>query len=315
MNITVFTVDGKQYSNLDLCEINFSQACSVACDSLYFYFKSDEFIEEIDRVVAYNGDSLVFNGYCDCQKRYDTKNGYENYIYARSCASRLVDNEALPFTYNCPTATQLWYTLARDRGFKNGLPQVSSSDKYEITKGTSCFGAIRNFVELKTGKIMYVSPEKELKCFEPSDSVKSLNDYKVLSCVSIINRSEPLSRICIKKTADDTSYSFGMKAQLSDALKIDRAQYINLQALPQWQKETSVQNRLKASWDSYKVLEIKVSGFVEDRLFQRFSYASRGAVYDDYILTEKRYTASKNAEVTRLTLKKQMDVKEISYVD
>lgn len=315
MNISIFTVDSKEYTSLDLCEISFTQTAGVACDSLCFYFKSDGFIEEINRVTAFDRGNLVFNGFCDCQKRIETKNGFENYIYARSSAAVLVDNEALPFTYNCPTAAQLWYSLAKNKGFKNSLPQVVSTDKYEVTKGNSCFSAIRQFVELKTGRVMYVSPENELRCFEKSDDIKSLNDWNVLSCTAVINRSEPLSRLCVKKSNTDTAYSLNMKAQICDEIKVDRVQYLNLQSLPQWQRENGAVSKLKSTFENYKTLELKVSGYFDLALFQRFSYASRNALYDDYILTEKKYTFDKNGEITRLTLKKQIDIKEITYVD
>ena len=315
MKISIFTIANKEYSNLELCEINFTQTAKVACDSLCFYFKSNVFIEEIDRVAAFDGGNLVFSGICDCQKRIETQNGFENYIYARSSAAVLVDNEALPFTYNCPTAVQLWYSLAKDKGFKNCLPQVVSTDKYEVTKGNSCFAAIRQFVELKTGKVMYVTPENELKCFEKSSDIKSLNDYKVLSCTATVNRSEPVSRLCVKKLSSDTDYKLNMKALVSDEIGIDRVQYLNLQSLPQWQRENGAINKLKSYFEDYKILEIKVSGFVSDSLYQRFSYKSAGGQYDDYILTEKKYTLDKNGEVTRLTLKKEIDIKEITYVD
>lgn len=315
MNISIFTVDGREYSDLDLTEINFTQTVGVACDSLCFYFKSANFIDEINRVVAFDGDNLIFNGYCDCQKRIDTQNGYENYIYARSSACVLVDNEALPFTYNCPTSKQLWFSLAKDLGFEYKLPDVSSTDKYEVSKGNSCFGAIRQFVEFKTGKIMYVSPKNELKCFEKSDDIKSLNTYRILSSTASINRSEPLSKLCVKKTSDQTSYSLKLWAGVCDEIGIERVQYLNLQSLPQWQREYSALNNLKSSFDSYKTLEIKASGFIRDNLYQRFNYNSKDVNYDDYLLIEKKYTLDENGEVTRLTLKKEIDIKELTYVD
>lgn len=315
MKISIFTVSGFEYCDLDLTEINFTQTAGVPCDSLCFYFKSDTFIDEINKVTAYDGDGLIFNGYCDCQKRIETENGYENYIYARSSACILVDNEALPFTYNCPTSKQLWYSFAKEKGFENGLPDVTGREKYEVSKGTSCFGAIRQFVELKTGKIMYVSPKNELKCFEKSEIIKDLGLYKILSSTSTVNRSEPVSRLCVKKTSDDTKYSLNIYAQICEEIGIDRTQYLNLQALPQWQRENSALSSLKSFFDDYKTLEVKVSGFVKDSLYQRFSYSGKNAEYLDYILTEKKYTFDKNGEITRLTLKKEIDIKEITYVD
>lgn len=315
MKISIFTVDGREYGDFKITEINFTQTAGVPCDSLCFYFKSSDFIDEISQVKAYNAGKLIFNGYCDCQKRIENENGYENYIYARSSACVLVDNEALPFTFNCPTSKQLWYSFAKDKGFENGLPDVIGSEKYEVSKGTSCFGAIRQFVELKTGKIMYVSPDNELRCFEKSENVKELNSYRVLGATSTINRSEPVSKLCIKKSSEDTGYSVNLCARVCDEMGIERTKYLNLQSLPQWQRENSAHNKLKSFFEDYETLEIKVKGYIEDGLYQRFSYLMKDNNFYDYILTEKKYTLDKNGEMTRLTLKKEIDIKEITYVD
>lgn len=95
----------------------------------------------------------------------------------------------------------------------------------------------------------------------------------------------------------------------------DRKQYINLSSLPQWQREYTVTKKLKDSYKDYKILEVVVSGFVKDRMYQRFSYKSVIGDYSDYLLTEKKYIYDKNTERTKLVLKKDMDIKEITYVD
>lgn len=95
----------------------------------------------------------------------------------------------------------------------------------------------------------------------------------------------------------------------------ERKQYINLCSLPQWQREYTVVKKLKTSYNDYKVLEVIVSGYAADRIYQRFSYLSSMGNYSDYLLTEKKYIYDKNSERTRLVLKKDIDIKEITYVD
>lgn len=316
MKITVEVLNGGEYELENILEFNFTQSAGVACDSLSVCFIDDTFQGEITCVKAYDGGRLIFNGYCDNQKIRENDTGFEVYCYARSSASLLVDNEAEPFTYNSPTARQLWFTFAKDFGFSCGLPDIKSSEKYEITKGTSCYGAISRFVSLAAGGQIYVTPENRIALLEKSADVKNLNTYNILSAQAVINRSEPLSEICFKKDAASVGYKLHTKAQVhSDLMLNERRQYVNLSSLPQWQREYAVLENLKGSYEDYRILEITVSGYAADNLYQRFDYSSVLGIYDDYVLTEKKYICDETGEYTKLILKKEIDLKEITYVD
>ncbi len=315
MRITVKTISNKSFDIDLITELCFTQTAGVACDSLWFKFRKKADMEEIVTVKAYNGETLIFNGICDCQKIYHNKDGFECYVFARSTAALLVDNEAEPFTYNCPTAKGLCFSLAKDLGFKDSLPDISSRDKYEVSKGMSLYGAISQFVLLKTGRRIYISPENEIRCFEKSDKVKSLNAYRILSLMSIINRGEPISKIIFKKSNSQSGYCLNTAAKISDDLGIKRVQYINLLSIPMWQREYAVLQRLKSSYENYKVLEAMAAGYIGDSLYSRFDCELDGMIYDDYFLTEKKYICDSKGERTVLVLKKQIDIKEVTYVD
>lgn len=316
MKITVNTIDDREYILENLIELNFTQTAGVACDCFSAVFKSKTPIGEIVTVKVWENDVLVFNGYCDNQKITEDKNGFEIYFYARSTASLLVDNEAQPFTYNKPTANQLCFTFAKPLGFECELPNIKSDNKYEVTKGTSCFGAVSQFVSLTNGGEIYVTPQNSIKLYEKSTDIKALNSYRILSACSVINRSEPLSEILFKRTSSSAGYNLHTKAQVNEELRLnERKQYVNLTSLPQWQREYAVFERLKSSFESYKTLEITVAGYASDKLYQRFSYSSKIGDFEDYILVDKKYTSDKKGKLTRLTLKKEIDLKEITYVD
>lgn len=315
MKIVVKTIDDKEYTHQNLLEINFTQTASVACDCFSAVFKSDTAISEIVTVKVYENDVLLFNGFCDNQKISEDKNGFEIYFYARSTASLLVDNEAEPFTYNKPTANQLCFTFAKPLGFDCELPSIKSDEKYEVAKGTSCFDAISQFVSLTNRGQIYVTPQNSIRIYEKSSDIKSLNAYRILSVCAVINRSEPLSEILFKRTSL-SGYKLHTRSQVNEGLKLnERRQYINLTSLPQWQREYAVLERLKSSFENYKILEVTVAGYASDKLYQRLSYSSKIGEFEDYILTEKKYTIDKNGRQTRLTLKKEIDIKEITYVD
>lgn len=315
MTVKLFTIDGREITVNKFTEFNFTQSAGVACDSLWVSFPYSSDMGEIVKVQAYKNSKLIFSGYCDCQRNIQNENGCEVYFYARSSACVLVNNEAEPFTYECPTAKQLFYSNAEDLGFTSSLPELESRDKYRVEKGVSRFGAIGNFVFLLSGNRICVTPENEIKILTLSSDIKSLNSFDIVSAVHTVNRSEPYSQINYKQSSGEGKYSVHTASELSKELGINRTAYINLSSLPKWQRENAVLQKLKGSFDDYKILEVKVCGYVNQELFQRFFYNSPFGVYSDYALTEKKYTFDKNGEMTRLTLKKINDIKEITYVD
>lgn len=315
MIIKLITISGKEIQPDNVCEFNLTQTVGVPCDCLSVYFKHSCLIEEVVYVKAYQKDKIIFNGLCDRQRTTESKSGFEMFIYARSSACMLVDNEAEPFTYNCPSANQLCFNYAKKFGFTCSLPEIFSNDKYEVVKGSTCFGAINQFVYLKSGSHIYITPENEIKIYKNSKTKKSLDEYKILSFASVINRSEPISQINVKRSLGEGGYRLHIKSQVSDEMGVNRNQYINLTALPQWQREYIILQKLKSSYEDYQTLEITMSGSVSENLYQVFYLAYRGQVYDDYVLMEKKYTFDEKGERTRLVLKKSIEIKEITYVD
>ncbi|MGN1421498.1 MAG: hypothetical protein ACI4XC_08300 [Eubacterium sp.] len=307
-------INGREYEVKDITQIIFTETVGAACASLCFKFKSREKIGEIVSVRAHSEKSIIFNGFCDCQRVTADSKGFETYIYARSSASVLVDSQSRPFTFNCPSARQLWTEYARDLGFEYSLPKISCNEKYEVSSGTSCFGAINNFVSALTGCEIIITPENKISLGEVSKDVKSLNSYTILSASAVINRSEPVGEICFKRE-QDTDYKAHFVSQLAREKGLGRTRYINLNSVAQWQRTNSVLRRMKDCFNDYMLLEITVDGTVNEKLYQRFSYSGEIGKYDDYILTEKRYIFDKGTEKTKLVLRKNIDMGEAIYVD
>lgn len=313
MKIEVVTIDDKKYILENIIQLSIVQTYGVACDSLSVKFKTDKKFGEIVKVKVYKKDELIFNGYCDNQRSTADKNGIIHYFYARSSACLLVDSKTQPYTYNCPTTTQLYINCARELGFENALPDIFSNNKYEVSIGSSCFGAINNFVKLLTENEIYVDCCDRIKIYRESENVKSLNRYKVIVETAVINRSEPLSQINFKKTLS-VDYNLHTKSELANDIGINRQRYVNLTSLPQWQREFTISRDLKKSFDNYKQLELSVKGYCDENVYQRFNFCGATGDYKDYILIEKKYTFDKNGEVTRLLLKKKNDVGVVTYV-
>ncbi|MCD7797419.1 MAG: hypothetical protein LUG95_07475 [Clostridiales bacterium] len=313
MKIVMIDIDENEYTPLYITQLELTNTAGVACLSLSIKFKDSTVLPEIVSVKAYNGKETVFNGFCDCQK-ITADDGFENYIYARSSACLLVDNQALPFTFNCPSTKQLFVQYARDKGSEYALPEISSTQKYEVSSGTSCFGAINDFVSLLTKSDMYISNDNKLCLAKISEDIKNLDSSAAISAYAQINRSEPICVINSKKS-QGSDYILHTVCETAQKKKISRQKYLNLTSLPQWQRENTVRSRIKSSFDDYMILCVTVAGEFNEKLFQRFNLSLPVGDYEDYILTGIKYSFDKSGERTRLTLRKNIETGDVTYVD
>ena len=305
-------IQGKRFDVSDVISFELTSEAGAACDGLRLSFIPANDIDEIVSVKAYSNGELVFNGYCDDQKLTLDKSGRKCFIYARSSASLLVDNEAVPFQYACPSARQLWLSNAKELGFAFGLPEVFTENTYVVSKGTSCYGAINDFVFAVYGAPIYVTPENVLKVHALSEKVKRLESYNVISLSRIISRSEPISAVDYKiNTAD--SYSYHFKSDFADARGIRRRRLYNLSSIPGWQREKAAQKKIEQSLSDYYSVQAVIVGACDLRLFDRVML-SFGNVPETFFVYEKTVSKSKSGEKTAVVLKKNIDGELINYV-
>ncbi len=115
------------------------------------------------------------------------------------------------------------------------LPELYSENSYLVPKGTSCYGAINNYVSAVSGTPVYATPENVLKTYEKNSTVKRLDDYNILSLSYVINRSEPISEIDYKINSAD-NYSYHFKSGFVQKMGIERKRMMNLSSIPLWQR-------------------------------------------------------------------------------
>ena len=99
MKIVLITVDNEEITLKNIISAVLTQTAEAACDSLSIKFIDNIKAVEIEKVLAYKDDELIFNGYCDCQKSAVDEKGFQTYIYARSSACLLVDNDAFAYLH------------------------------------------------------------------------------------------------------------------------------------------------------------------------------------------------------------------------
>lgn len=299
---------GGDYTARNVVSYELIDEAGASCKGLRLYFDTDCELGEIVSVKAENDGSLVFNGFCDLQKEKRTQNGFEYFIYARSQESVLVDNEAEPFEYKNPTAKQLFINNARQFGFECDLPDIFTENSYIVSKGTSCFGAVNDFVFMMTGFPVYIDENGYMRVYGGSKCVKSFDGCNILSQEYIISRSSVVSRVDYKINASE-GYKYHCAGSVADRNKIRRSRKINLSGLPVWQREKAAKRKISASLDEYYSLKIKLSGVCDFRLFDRID-TEKGELFVSEIIYEK----NENSETTSLVMKKRPEGKMINYV-
>lgn len=280
----------------------------AACSGLRLYFNTDNEIGEIKSVKAVEDGKTVFFGFCDLQNEAKSASGFKYFIYARSSASLLVDNEARPFEYKKPSAKQLFICNAKEFGFECALPEIFIENDYAVTKGTSCFGAVNNFVRAVTGAPVYVDENNVMRMFSESSQVKRLNDYAVVSQSLVINRGDVISRIDYKISSEQ-DYKYHCKNAFAEENGIERSEIINLSGLPPWQRETAVRNRLIDSFGNYYSLRVQLAGSSDFKLYDRIE-TDKG----EFLVFEIIKSKNKNEEKTTLVLKRKIEGELINYV-
>ena len=287
---------------------------SAACDGLRLCFILGGACPEIVRVQAYNGDKMVFNGFADKQCVSLSENGKTVFIYARSSAALLVDNEALPCQYHRPSAAQLWYNNAREFEFGCALPSLTCENDYYVLKGTSCFGAINNFFSMLYPTGIYVDVDNVIRAYEISSEVKTLDGCRVTKAGYVINRSNPLSQIDYKITASE-KYCYHLKSKSAENNGISRRRLINLSALPLWQREAAARQTLEKSLEEMYALELEIEGYADFALYDSVRVNLKGLCENSVLLVyELVRSKGRNGEKTVVKLRSQQDGGFINYV-
>lgn len=314
MIFELFDINGNAVSVHQIISYEIISETAAVCDGLRLHFVYQKNINEICVVKAYSGGKLIFNGFCDKQKTVLGKSGGSCFIYARSSAALLVDNEAIPCQYSNPSARQLWFTNAKDFGFKCCLPEICSEHSYLVPKGTSCYGAINNYVSAACKAPVYATPENELKIYEESSTVKNLADYNLLSLSYVINRSALISDIDYKINSSD-NYSYHFKSVLAEKMGIKRRRLYNLSSVPLWQREITAEKKINSALEDYYCVSAELAGDCDFCLYDKVyadpnMFSGSEAFYVSEIVKSK----NQNGEKTAVVLKKKINGELINYV-
>lgn len=290
-----------------------SRDTDAPCDGLRITFAGESFLDEIYRVEVFDDDTMIFNGYADTQREQMDDEGCTVFIYARSSACVLVDNEAEPRSYYQPSLLSLFEIYAKEFGFESELEDVCCSADYLITKGTSCYDAINHFAVGVLGKSIMVDVNNKLVIPDDTRSF-AINPRDVISEKRVINRGSAVSVVDYKINSD-LEYNYHIKSRFMERQRINRKRKMNISTLPLWQQELTLRNIMSRACDSYNCIELVLDGSHMIPLFSHIEYDSRyQGIIRDYFISSCKIIFDSNGERTRLVLSKKTDAEVISYV-
>ena len=183
-------LDGKRAVPRHLLSYRWSGDVTAGCDGLRLHFLWDGDLPEVYRVRGFAPDgACCFFGYADQQKLTVTPGQRRGFVYARSSACLLLDNEALPISLNAPNVDQMVHHYAAPFGFTAALPAGTAPGQYTVEKGTSCFGALQGFMQVLGTKGVFADPENRL-CVYGSEAPVTLPGNQITSITAVTERGE-----------------------------------------------------------------------------------------------------------------------------
>lgn len=313
IRVELYDIDNRCMAPDKLISMELSKDIDAACDGLRLNFYAQAVLPEIDRVLLYNDNELIFNGYADTQRETVDSGGSSCFIYARSSASLLTDSAAEPATYCMPSVNALFCKNAMQFGFINRLENLCSESNYQVGSGVSCYGAINNFVYALTGKGIIVTPNNELVIAEPREEA-DISQSRIISQKRLINRGQAIGRISYKKSTD-TDYKYRLVSRLMQSKGIKNSVMKNVSGSTFTDKERIVLNAMEKANEGYYCFEAVLDGFVCLSLLNTVRIPTELAGNEPWKIRSIAYTLDRNGFKTKLLLFKQIDLKEIVYVD
>ena len=148
----------------------------VPADSLSLNCAYDgEIFNQGDRLSAYDGDTLIFDGQLDELSRIHSGSGVLLSLCARSAAAVLLDNEAEPLSYRNPTAVLMYYKHLKPFGLTDVEYDLTPILGYmRIDKGMTQWQAVERFCKIRYGSKLRISGSGKvyLKGFKSDKKVK-----------------------------------------------------------------------------------------------------------------------------------------------
>ena len=226
--------NGEVRSDLRVLTAGWKSELDVPADSLVLSCAYDpEIFDQGDRIAAYDGDRLIFEGQLDELSRVHMDKGLALKLCARSAAAVLLDNEAEPLSYRNPTAALMYYKHLEPFGLTDVEFDLTPVLGYmRIDKGMTQWQAVERFCKIRYGSKLRISGSGKvyLKGFKSDKKVKfGDGGIEYYSIIENKCRHKLISEVKLKvsKTA---GYLSTMKNPNPESKFIKRVRYVNASA-------------------------------------------------------------------------------------
>lgn len=313
LTFKLYDLDDNEIKPRAVLSYELSRDADAACDGLRLNLLLDEAGAELYTVKAFYGKVCAFNGYVDTQRESINTDGSTCFLYCRSSACLLVDSEAKPFTYNSPSVNAL-FEIGIGDGFRLCMDNVFSDIQYQVSKGTSKFGLLNDFVFNVTGNRIRVNPKNEIVMLK-SERVIKIDRDGILSVKREINRGNAVMGVDYKLNSSD-DYLYHRVSRFMQKKRISATRMLNMSNVPDWQRETRLSSFVSNANAGYCCWELKLSGYADIDLADIIRTDLDG--FDDYgdvVAVGIRHTCNASGEYTVIKAYSALDLEELSYVD
>ncbi|MDY4608887.1 MAG: hypothetical protein SO393_08305 [Eubacterium sp.] len=310
---SAYDTEEKEIAVSNVLSYELSKDEDAACHGLRLYFISKVPLPELFMLRAKNNGTIVFNGYVDTQRETSDEKGTVCFVFARSTACVLLDNEAKPQVYFKPTAEALFLSNAKGLGFSSDLPEIVGDTDYQVDKGKSCYAAINDFVYNLTGKSMVVDVDNHIK-LRDDGTKRNVDSADIISVKRTINRGGIICRLDCK-TDESEDYTYHFKSKYFENKKILTSKKQNISSMSLYRRQYALKNILEKSAADYFTYEIRVNGSWNGDLYDLVEIDdSYFGSTDDCVVSSLRYSMNDSGTETKIVLRKKTDLEEITYV-
>ena len=300
-------VNGKERSMPQLLSLQVDVDEGIPADALYALFPYTP-TAELSEITLYDGDEPLFIGVVDEQEHICSSKGTYLKVNARSLAAHLLDNEALPCEYDHPTLSLMYERYAKPFGITLGTDcdEVFFGEQ-RVTKGTSCWKAMKNFCNacyLTAPRISSVGVLYPKGIEHSGVTVFGESGVRYTQLREVKKRCEEISAVHVKASNGGT-YSLPIKNASARERGVRRERYLNavLTESPMKCADAMIKNGDAKSYAVYLRCEGCLLGTEGDR-----------AVIDDAILSERNdlyisavhYRMKGDGAYSNITLKRRI---------
>lgn len=306
MKIQAVTASG---TALELCaplSLCINREEGVPADDLTAVFAYGEPLEELSELVVTNAEQTLFTGIVDEQSFTRSDAGSYVKLTARSMAALLLDNEALPQSYNRPCADDIFRRHILPFGFSEYCcGKEERPARFEIPKGTTQWQALALFCRKCLGTSPAIDAQgRVLMCgYEKSGEVLTFGGKGGIVCTmvqEVVRRCKRLSRVYIKTQAGGR-YTTQIDDHEAAKKGIIRQRYLNASqplSVPVSRADDMLKN---AGKQSFTVL-VECPECLAGCIGKRASVNLDGRLLTGLYVAGLRYTLSGREEKTVLTL-------------